>query len=274
MNGVIYKYTSPSGKIYIGQTCRERGRRNDFLENGEYGGSRIDNARNKYGPTNFTYEVLFRISSCDKELVKSILNEKEQYYIKYYRSNEDEFGYNMNDGGAGNVAFCMSKEARKKISESTKRWLKEKGHPLKGVGHTKESREKMSRNTKKKFGKENPNYGWKPSKELIERLAKLSHERVGEKNPFFGKHHTEENKEKARKLFGRRVIQYNAETLQEIARYDSARQASETISSKAKGASEIGKVCNKYITKNGRRYKTAMGYRWKWEDKENEDFVF
>ena len=93
MNGVIYKYTSPSGKIYIGQTCRERGRRNDFLENGEYGGSRIDNARNKYGPSNFTYEVLFRISSCDKELVKSTLNEKEQYYIKHYRSNEDEFGY-------------------------------------------------------------------------------------------------------------------------------------------------------------------------------------
>ena len=272
MDGIVYKYTSPSGKVYIGQTCRERGRRNDFNENGEYGGSRIDNARKKYGPQNFKYEVLFRITSDNKDLIKTELNEKEQYFIKEYRSNEYKFGYNMNDGGAGNVAFAMSEEARHKISQSTRKWLMEKGHPLKGIGHTKESIEKMRKNTKKKFGKDNPNYGWKPSKEVLEKLSRLSSERVGEKNPFYGRHHTEENKQKARKRFGRAVIQYDAETLKEIARDESANQAPEVISASKRGASEIGKVCNGYVNSRGSQYITALGYRWKWADEADKDF--
>lgn len=272
MNGVVYKYTSPSGKVYIGQTCRERGRRNDFQEKGEYGGSRIDNARKKYGPLNFKYEVLFRITSNDSDCVKTKLNEMEQHFINKYRSNEDKFGYNMNEGGAGNVAFRMTEEARQKISQNTKKWLAEKGHPLKGIGHRQDSIEKMKRNTKKKYGKDNPNYGWKPSQEVIKKLSELSRQRTGEKNPFYGRHQSEENKQKARKLFGRRVIQYDVETLQEIARYDSAKQASEAISGKTKGSSEIGKVCNGYVSKDGRQYITALGYRWKWENEENKDF--
>lgn len=271
MEGIVYKYTSPSNKVYIGQTCRERGRRNDFQESGEYGGSRIDNARKKYGPRNFLYEVLFKITSDNQDLVKSKLNEMEQYFIKKYRSNEDEFGYNMNDGGAGNTTFNMPNEARKKISESTKRWLSKKGHPLKGIGHTKESIEKMRRNTKKKFGKENPNYGWKPTEEQREMYSRLARERTGVKNPFFGKHQTEENKEKYRKIFGKRVIQYDANTMQEIAIYDSAKQASEKISGNKRGASEIGKVCNGYVGSNGRHYITALGYKWKWFPKNLEE---
>lgn len=31
MRGIIYKYTSPSGKVYIGQTTKEHQRRNTFL---------------------------------------------------------------------------------------------------------------------------------------------------------------------------------------------------------------------------------------------------
>ena len=148
----------------------------------------------------------------------------------------------------------------------------DKGHPLKGIGHTKESIEKMRKNTKKKFGKDNPNYGWKPSKEVLEKLSRLSSERVGEKNPFYGRHHTEENKQKARKRFGRAVIQYDAETLKEIARYESANQASEVISASKRGASEIGKVCNGYVNSRGSQYITALGYRWKWAVEADKDF--
>ena len=170
----------------------------------------------------------------------------------------------MNEGGAGNVAFTMSEEARKKISESTKKWISEKGHPLKGVGHTKESIEKMRRNTKKKFGKDNPNYGWKPSKEVLERLANLARERTGEKNSFFRKHHSEENKEKSRKLFGKRVVQYDANTMREIAIYDSTKQAAKELCGNSKRGSDIGKVCNGYVRKDGVRITTALGYKWKW----------
>ena len=48
MEGIIYRYTSPSGKYYIGQTTNERVRRNDFLNiNQRYAGNAIDNARKK-----------------------------------------------------------------------------------------------------------------------------------------------------------------------------------------------------------------------------------
>lgn len=68
----------------------------------------------------------------------------------------------------------------------------------------------------------------------MERLANLSKERTGEKNPFFGRHHSEENKEKSRKLFGRRVVQYDANTMIEIAIYDSANKHPRNFAEMAK----------------------------------------
>lgn len=62
MIGIIYKYTSPVGKIYIGQTTEERRRRKTFLNlNKTYGGIKIDRAREKYGPEKFSYEVLEKL---------------------------------------------------------------------------------------------------------------------------------------------------------------------------------------------------------------------
>lgn len=63
-SGIIYKYTSPSGKVYIGQTRDERKRRSKWFSTGTYyAGSKLENARKKYGPENFEYEVLMRIQS-------------------------------------------------------------------------------------------------------------------------------------------------------------------------------------------------------------------
>lgn len=48
MEGIIYKYVSPSGKVYIGQTIEEKKRRRIFNNlNQSYGGVKIDNARKK-----------------------------------------------------------------------------------------------------------------------------------------------------------------------------------------------------------------------------------
>jgi hypothetical protein len=35
--------------------------------NKSYGGQKIDNARKKYGPNNFEYEILFSIKTDDKD---------------------------------------------------------------------------------------------------------------------------------------------------------------------------------------------------------------
>ena len=48
MKGFIYKYQSPSGKVYIGQTINEEYRRKKFLNiKKNYAGINIDNARKK-----------------------------------------------------------------------------------------------------------------------------------------------------------------------------------------------------------------------------------
>lgn len=57
-NGIIYKYTSPSGKVYIGQTMQENERRQTFLNpNKIYAGnfSTYCNGRNNHEYKGFLY---------------------------------------------------------------------------------------------------------------------------------------------------------------------------------------------------------------------------
>lgn len=97
MKGIIYKYTSPSNKVYIGQTLNEERRRKEFLNlKKQYGGLKINNARKKYKPENFKYEILFENEYDTIENANKELNEKEEYYIKQYDSINN--GYNISIG--------------------------------------------------------------------------------------------------------------------------------------------------------------------------------
>lgn len=102
MKGIIYKYTSPSGKVYIGQTRCERTRRSRWFNiNKPYAGPKINAARSKYGPTNFKYEVLLEINSendtLDGELIcvyKSIAkaakdNEMDRNWLAKFVKGKD-----------------------------------------------------------------------------------------------------------------------------------------------------------------------------------------
>ena len=73
--GIIYKYTSLENKIYIGTTINEKERRRRFLSNGyQYAGYKINNARIKFGPKTFKYEVIFSIQSYNLEEILNILD--------------------------------------------------------------------------------------------------------------------------------------------------------------------------------------------------------
>lgn len=86
IEGIIYRYISPSGKSYIGQTTNEVYRRRMWFGKGRYTGgrSKIDRARKKYGPENFMYEVLLRNQYSGIEAATLDLNKWETYYIGYY----------------------------------------------------------------------------------------------------------------------------------------------------------------------------------------------
>lgn len=115
IEGIIYKYTSPSGKCYIGQTTNEKIRREHWNTPGPYAGLKIDRARIKYGILNFTYEVLIRNTYNTKEEAREDLNRLEIYYIGIYNSYEQ--GYNCTIGGDTTLGYICTKETRDKISK-------------------------------------------------------------------------------------------------------------------------------------------------------------
>ena len=92
MKGIIYKYTSPIGKHYIGQTINEKQRKLGFKSSKSYAGIKIDLARAEFGVDNFKYEVLEIVEHTDNTYFKILLNQREWHYIEMYDAIEN--GYN------------------------------------------------------------------------------------------------------------------------------------------------------------------------------------
>lgn len=149
-NYTVYKHTSPSGKIYIGMTCQKPKRRwkngNGYSHNKYF-----TNAINKYGWDNFTHEILF------ENLTQEEAEQMEIELIKLHKSNNLDFGYNIQNGG--NYAGKHSEETRKKMSKIHKG-------------------KKLSDETKEKLRKINRGKIW-----TDEEKRRISELMTGDKNP-------------------------------------------------------------------------------------------
>lgn len=154
MIGIIYKYTSPSNKIYIGQTTNERRRRSEFLDiNKSYAGTAIHYARKKYGPTAFDYEILTCVESSTKQDLKTELDFWERYYITFYKDLGYEL-YNLTDGGdVGTFGYHHCEESKLKISRGNL-----------GKHHSEETKRKMSESQKGKHSGPRPQKWYKNRK--------------------------------------------------------------------------------------------------------------
>lgn len=209
--GIIYKYTSPSGKIYIGQTIQEKRRRKTFLNlNKSYGGEKIDAARRKYSPETFSYEVLERYSLNSADEARTILDSREEYYIKLFDSYRS--GYNMTFGGLTTTGMKASEETREKLSMAhkgiklrprtdeekkiqsdamKKRWTDPTSRArYLDIYATEEYRKKRSELSS---GERNGMYGKKATPEA---RAKMSASRSGAKNCRYTKHLGDSHKSK------------------------------------------------------------------------------
>ena len=112
-NFIVYKHTSPSGKVYIGITQQEPNKR---WQNGNgYKNCKFFyRAIVKYGWDNFKHEILFtRLTEEEAKLM-------EQMYIALYDSNNPNNGYNRTLGGDGAKGVYFTEEVRKKMSISAK----------------------------------------------------------------------------------------------------------------------------------------------------------
>lgn len=110
----IYKITNQiNGKAYIGQAIdiasrwsKEKSRA--FQPNSHDYNKTLSKAFRKYGIENFTFEIL-------EECNKSLLNQKEVYYISYYDTYFN--GYNETTGGSSGTANACQKISKKQLLE-------------------------------------------------------------------------------------------------------------------------------------------------------------
>ena len=166
----IYKITSPTGKVYIGQSINIEKRFKNYkvLQNCK-GQFKLYNSFLKYGINNHNFEI---IEECNIDL----LNERERYWQDYYKCIDinglnlkltntldksgklsEELKLKLSNSAKGKK---MSEKAKikmrnnnlgKKLSEEHKRKIGEKS---KGFKHTQETKDKIR---KGKLGKNNPN---------------------------------------------------------------------------------------------------------------------
>jgi len=199
--GIIYKTTNKINKtIYIGK---------DFSNRKGYLGSGLllIKAIEKYGRKNFKKEII------DFSDSKNELNEKEKFWISFYKNNNFRM-YNIADGGQGGDLWTNSlnkEEISKKLSDANhKRWNKmteierkqiglkisksKQGKNIKLPARTKEHSKKLSESNKgisRNKGTNNPMYGKTKINCEKKRLAEIKHSEtakrlgfwVGDKNP-------------------------------------------------------------------------------------------
>lgn len=253
----IYKITSPSGKVYIGQSTDIEKRWKTYFNYRAVHQKKLHNSLKKYGVENHKFSI---IQECEEEQ----LNALERYWQEYY----DVLGKNglnlkLTSGYGFNAK--LSKETiekirkahkGKKLSEDHKRKLSvaftgERNH-FYGKTHTDEVRKKMSKSrknvvitekTRKKMSEahkgrkhseetknkiSSKNKGLKRSKEQIEKHRQMLIEKgafKGENNPFYGIRRTGE----ANPMYGKK---HKPETKEKIRQKSLGRGHSEEAKSK------------------------------------------
>ena len=114
--GVIYKITSPSGRIYVGKTKRPKIRVWEYRWRSKKRKSIVHDSIKGYGWEAHKFEII-------EELPDEMLNDREVFWIKelntFYLDNP--LGMNMTRGGdGGGQSWMHDIERRKKQSESRK----------------------------------------------------------------------------------------------------------------------------------------------------------
>lgn len=179
-----------TGKKYVGITCQEPWEKRF---NGDGSGYRncvhFWHAIQKYGWDDFEHEIITRCET-EKEA-----NELEKYFIALYQTNNDEFGYNIKEGGEHQT---FPQEVRNNISkgllgiqtrgigwkhsEETKLKIKnaQKGRPL-----TPEHAENCRRATREYYKTHSPAHTFTEEDHIKSREVSIKQVRIVETGQIF-----------------------------------------------------------------------------------------
>jgi len=242
-NSGIYKLTNTiNGKIYIGKAKSVYARiaSHKCAKSNTY----IHHAIRKHKWENFEIEILHEFNiSVDKFILLAL----EVAFIDFYNSIDKNIGYNLTLFGSDTTGFKFSEESKLKISNSLKGKRSKENHPLYGIGHTEESRKKMSESQKVlyKNGYVNPNKGNKYSEEKKQKMSKYWKE-------YFKLNYYKYNWDYAKKP----VIQIDPKSDKIIKTWNSAKEAAKALGIHSSGIGHVIKGKNK----------TAGGFKWKYQN--------
>lgn len=265
----IYMHTSPSNKVYIGQTSQDLKRRCGkggigYLtktKKWEYMQPAFANAILKYGWENFKHEILMDGLTADEA------NYYEEKLIKEYDSTNPKKGYNIKPGGKNS---SPSEETRRKMSESSSG----ENNCLFGKHLPQETKDKISKSRKGKCcGAENHNYGKHLSKDTRDKLSK-SHKEYYKNygHHLNGKKLSDDHRKKismskkgkymgSENKYSKPIYQINLDTGEIVAEFEGVHDAERKTGAIA---SKISACCV------GKR-KSHMGYGWVHKDKYDKE---
>ena len=234
----VYMHTSPSGKSYIGITCRKPPEKRWSNGNGyRRGHPYFWKAICKYGWNNFRHSILF------DGLTQQQACEKEQEMITLYDTTNPNKGYNMTSGGEGKGGYITSEETKHKISQSRIGRFTGKDNPNYG--------------NHKIAGQNNPFYGKTHSEETKKKLKQIA---TGRPSPMKGKHFSDKARNNMKLGAQNRckpVMQYDLDG-NLIATYRSLSEAHEVT---GYNKSNISACCLG-------RTKTCNGFIWRYKSNE------
>ena len=238
---IVYKHTSPSGKVYVGITKQTpNGRWKNGI--GYKSSPHFLSAIQKYGWENMKHEIIF------SGLTKEDACEKEQELIALLKATDRRYGYNERAGGE--IGAFHSEAVRKKISESILRYFRE--HPEakenlsrkhSGYKHTDEAKAKMSAAAKVRH--------YVLTEDWKKKIGESNRKTLMENETLYNDHvkRCRENGARAAK----RVVQLDLDgTL--VAEYSSAHEAERKTGIRN---GNISRCCNGKL-------KTSGGYKWQY----------
>lgn len=228
--GVIYKHTNKfNNKAYIGQTINiphYRWNSGEGYKDSLY----FYNAIQKYGWENFTHEIL------EKDIPISQLNEREIYWIAFYKTDSREYGYNLTSGGTSKLNEEQPSRRKQKLQE----WRQD--HP---------EQAQKAIDQMQKYWVEHP----EEKQKVLQKATQASID-YWEKHPEQKKQIMQDMHDKAKQTNIKPV-----KCIETGMCYESAREAYRQTNV---SYSSIGKVCKG-------KQKTAGGYHWCFINK--EEFV-
>jgi len=144
-SGIYLIKNIKNNKVYIGSAVnidKRWSQHKHYLKEGKHHSEHLQKAWNKYGEQSFTFDIIEEVSNPEHLLAY------EQVYLDYYKSYEDDRGYNICKVAGSPLGVKHSEETRKKMSEASRNiseeTRKKRSVALTGRKHTEQSKRKIS----------------------------------------------------------------------------------------------------------------------------------